>query len=258
MELCSLHPLDPAVVQAYVATVLGEREYPLPDGSGGVPSVWLQQLVAESRRGYERANQGQESGANAVTYGLAKALAVTHPSFAMPGLALTTLEARIDRGVGMLVRPPSRLLREAGLSNAAAHAMPIRLDLSQGLMGGAFVPAHLVPRLEELIENRLVRFLRRLREAEYDEVAAVGLLLEAIGYARERNFGLYEALDVVAPDDPAFNPPGAVVIPADRKRLDKALRARLEEAAKPPKQPGLIARLFGRRPKEPELPERPF
>jgi hypothetical protein len=38
------------------------------------------------------------------------------------------------------------------------------------------------------------------------------------------------------------------VIGPDKKRMPKELRARITEAAKPPKQPGLLARLFGRTP----------
>lgn len=41
-------------------------------------------------------------------------------------------------------------------------------------------------------------------------------------------------------------PPGMRLYQPDRKRLDKALRQQLEDAAKPPKEPGLIARLLGR------------
>ena len=125
--------------------------------------------------------------------------------------------------------------------------MPIRLDLSRGLMGGAFVPARLVPELEALLERRLERFLRRFADAELDAVAAVGLLIESCAAARGHGVGLFEALDVITLDAPESDPPGAVVVPGDRNRLDKALRRRLEEASKPPKQPGLVARIFGRR-----------
>jgi hypothetical protein len=165
----------------------------------------------------------------------------------MTGLALTTLEARIDRGVGMLIRPPSRLFIEAGLATTAARAMPIRLDLSRGLMGGAFVPARLVPELEALLERRLERFLRRFADAELDGVAAVGLLIEACAAARGAGVGLFEAIDVITLEAPASFPPNARVMPGERRRVPPALRKRLEEAAKPPKQPGLVARIFGRR-----------
>src|SRR5688500_6822254 len=134
MEACSLHLLNLAMVERYVRMVTGDDPVPelgLPD------RVWSNRLVAAARGGYARALAGSEAGANAVSYGLGQLLATGGPSFAMPGLAFTTLEARIDRGVGMLVRPPSRLFIEAGLEPTAARAMPIRLDLSRGLMGGA-------------------------------------------------------------------------------------------------------------------------
>jgi hypothetical protein len=208
--------------------------------------VWGNRLSVSARQGYARARQGNEAGANAVSFGLAQLLATTGPTFAMHGVSLTTIEARVDRGVGMLLRPPSRLFIEASLEAAAARAMPIRLDLSRGLMGGAFVPARLIFDLEALLERRLDRFLRRFADAELDGVAAVGLLLEACATARERGTGLFEALDVVTLEAPESFPPGARVVPGDRRRLDSALRKRLEAAAKPPKPPGLVGRLFGR------------
>ena len=51
---------------------------------------------------------------------------------------------------------------------------------------------------------------------------------------------------MITPEAPAADPPGAVVRVADRKRLDVDVRRRLEEAAKPPKKPRLVARLLGR------------
>jgi hypothetical protein len=125
--------------------------------------------------------------------------------------------------------------------------MPIRLDLGAGTMGGAHVPARLVPELRRQLEERAERLVRRLIEAELDGVAVLGLLLEATAYAEARGLGLYEALDVITPEAPEADPPGAVLLLPNRKRLDPALRRRLEEAAKPPKQPGLASRLFGRR-----------
>ena len=243
MEACSLHLLDLGVVERFVRLLVDDTAAP---DLGVADRVWANRLLVTARQGYARACAGNEVGANAVSFGLAQLLATAGPSFAMHGLALTTLEARIDRGVGMLLRPPSRLFVEAGLDTTAARAMPIRLDLSRGLMAGAFVPARLVPDLEALLDRRLERFLRRFAEAELDGVAAVGLLMDACAAARARGVGLLEALDVVTLEAPESDPPGAVVVPGDRRRLDKALRKRLEEAAKPPKQPGLISRLFGR------------
>jgi hypothetical protein len=243
MELCSLHPFDPGMVKTFVHLVQAGGE----GQQGGLPpGPWSARLLAEARIGYGRARDGSEAGANAVSYALAQFLATNTPSFLLPGAGLTPIEARIDRGVGMLMRPPSRLLVDAGLDGVAARAMPIRLDLTRGLMGGAFIPARLVPDLHALLEKRLERFLRRFIEAEMDGVALVGALLAATEVAQANGWGLYEAMDVVTPDMPEADPPGSRVIVADRKALDKDLRKRLETAAKPPKQPGMIGRLLGR------------
>jgi len=242
MELCSLHPLDLDAVRAYVAALeTGDNGgLGLPDGP------WSAHMLAEARQGYGRARTGSEAGANAVSYGMALLLATREPTFVLPGAGLTPLEARIDRGVGMLMRPPSRLFSDAGMDITAAWSMPIRLELSRGLMGGAYIPARLVPDLQALLEARLARFLRRFAGAEMDGVAIIGALLAACDAAIARGMGLYEAMDVVTPDAPEADPPGAVVFVADRRKLDKALRRRLEDAAKPPKQPGLLGKMLGR------------
>ncbi len=241
---CSLHPIDPELVRRYVAAVGGA----LPAEALVVATtdpVWSERLLAKAGRGYEGALRGEEAAANTVSLGLARVLATAHPSFYLPGAGFSFWEARIDRGLGMLLRPPSRLFGEAGLETAAARAMPIRVDASGGGMGGAFVPARLVPRLRALLEEREARLVRRLVEAERDAVPLYALLLEAVAYADERGLGLYEAIDAIVPDvgAPEANPPGARIVAPDRKRLEPALRKRLEEAAKPPKPPGLLARL---------------
>lgn len=246
MELCSLHPLDTVVLQHYISGLVGNGRPVLPDSLADRDPLWAERLQLATRRGYLQAQEGHESGANTVTYGLAQALAMAHPSFAQQGLSLTTLEARIDRGAGMLLRPPSRLFHEAGLSRSAARSMPIRLDLSRGLMGGAYIPARLVPEFSHLLDDRMQRWLRRLADAEYNNVATLGLLIEAADYAGARGLGLYEALDVVIPGAPEASPPGAVVVSADASRIDPHLRKRLVEAAKTPKRPGLLSRMLGR------------
>ena len=242
-ELCSLHLLDLDVVARYVQVLANDADahdlVPIDPG-------WGMAAIDAVRRGYVRALTGDEAGANAVSYGLARLLATAQPTFLLPSAGLTVWEARIDRGIGMLLRPPSRLFGEAGLPTAAARAMPIRLDLQRGLMGGAHVPARLVPDLARLLDERMARLLRRLADAEMDGVAVLGTLMGACAEATDRGMGLYEALDVITPEAPAADPPGAVVRVADRKRLDAELRRRLEEAAKPPKKPGLVARLLGR------------
>ena len=242
-ELCSLHPLDLDVVTRYVRALTDDED---AHGLVAVDPAWGTAVLDEARRGYGRALTGNEAGANAVSYGLACLLATSQPTFLLPSAGLTVWEARIDRGIGMLLRPPSRLFGEAGLPTAAARAMPIRLDLQRGLMGGAHVPARLVPDLARLLDERMVRLLRRLADAEMDGVAVLGTLMAACAEAMDRGLGLYEALDVITPEAPAADPPGAVVRFADRKRLDPELRRRLEEAAKPPKKAGLVARLLGR------------
>lgn len=242
-EICTLHPLDLDVVDRYVRAVVAE------EGAGALgmgDPVWERRVLAVARRGYAGALEGREGGANAVGYGLAQVLATAEPTFVLPGAGLSLWEARIDRGLGMLLRPPSRLFGEAGVPVVAARAMPIRLDAGAGLMGGAFVPARLVPELRRQLEARAERLVRRLIAAELDGVAMLGLMMEAVGYAADRGLGLYEALDVVTPEAPEGDPPGAVVVLPDRRRLEAALRRRLEAAAKPPKKPSLAARLLGR------------
>ena len=64
---------------------------------------------------------------------------------------------------------------------------------------------------------------------------------------RAAGVGLFEAIDVITLDAPESFPPNARVVAGERRRLPPDLRKRLEEAAKPPKQPGLVARIFGRR-----------
>ena len=243
MELTSIHPLDLDVVRAYVtaAKVGSDLSDELP-----LDGYWRGQLGKAATRGNARAAGGDETGANALTYGLGQVLAATQPPFFHPGLSLTAWEARIDRGIGMLMRPPARMFIDAGLDTAAARAMPIRLDLSRGMMGGAFIPARLIPDLERLLEMRLERSVRRLLDAELDAVAVMGLMFEIAAYARQNGLGLYEAIDVVTPDAGDVMPPLLRLVVAERKRLDPALRKRLEIATKPVKKPGLLARMFGR------------
>ena len=242
----TLHPIDPEIVRRYVAAVGGEL--PVEAVIVATPDpVWGERLLARASRGFEAARRGEEGGANAVSLGLAQLLATAHPTYYLPGTGFSFWEARVDRGLGMLLRPPSRLFAEAGLPPAAARTMPIRLDAAGGAMGGAFVPARLVPQLRRLLEEREARLVRRLVEAELDAVPLYALLLDAVAYADERGLGLYEAIDAVVPAVPEADPPGARILVPDRKRIDPALRKRLEDAAKPPKKPGLLARLRQRR-----------
>jgi hypothetical protein len=242
-ELATLHPYDPAFVTRFVAAVKGELTASelLPDAP-----AWAERELDRVRLGYARAETGNEAGANAVSYGLARMLGAVEPVFFIPGLGFTQLEAKFDRGIGMLLRPPSRLFGDAGLETIAARAMPIRLDASGGIMGGAFMPPAQMPRFRDLLEQRLDRLARRMAEAELDAPAFLGILLEASAYAADRGLGLYEAVDVVVPGVTASEPPGLRLVAPDRKRLERDLRRRLEAAARPPKEPGLLARMLRR------------
>jgi hypothetical protein len=242
-ELTSLHPMDPVLVARYVAAVRGEMS-PV-DLLPSAPD-WAQREIARAQRAHARAVESHEASANAISFGLARLLSATEPVFLLPDLGLTQLEARFDRGLGMMLRPPSRLFSEAGLEIAAARAMPIRLDTAGGSMGGAFLPPSRTVEFRDQLERRVERLARRMAEAEMDAPAYVGLLLEAASYASERGLGLYEAIDVVVPGEPSSGPPGVRLIMPDRKRLDRELRTRLETASRPPKEPGLLTRLFSR------------
>lgn len=241
-ELVFLLPYEPSFVHRYVAAVQGRLST-----SALVPGDrdWIEREITRAQRGHTGAMRGQETGANAISYGLARLLASVAPTFFVPGLGFTQLEARYDRGLGMLLRPPSRLFGEAGLETAAARSMPIRLDTS-GTMGGAFMPPSLTPRFQDLLEERLERLAPRLTEAELDAPALLGTLLQAAGYAADHELGLYEAADVFVPGVRESAPPGMQLIAPDRKHLDRDLRRRLEAASRPPREPGLLARVFGR------------
>ena len=240
-EFATLHPYDPQFVRAYVAAVRGD--VPAAELVPAAPD-WASRELARAQRGYQRALSGDETGANIVSHELARLLGAQMPVYFVPGAGLTQIEARFDRGVGMLLRPPSRLFMDAGLESVAARRMPIRLDASGGSMGGAFLSPALVPQFRAHIENRLERFARRMAEAEMDAPAYVGILLEAATFAESHGLGLLEAADIVVPGVAESEPPGLRLLQPDRKRLDKPLRLQLEEAARPPKEPGLFARIF--------------
>jgi hypothetical protein len=235
MELMSLHPLDDHIVDRFTQAALGEVS---PED--GWQAWWPQGIPVL----FERMRTGDERAANELTLALAYALGTTHPTFTAPGFGLTMWEARVDRGVGMYMRPPSRLFRDLGVELEVIRAMPIRLDTAMGMMGGAFVPSHLIPKVREIVDSREERIARRLREAEYDPVVALGLFREAIAYAEKHGLGLFEALDAVGPDGQTTF--GGTVIIGSRERVPKDERKRIDRASEPPKKPGLISRILGR------------
>ncbi len=256
-EFATLHPYDPAFVTAYVAAVRGEVA---PADLVPPAPAWAEQEIARARRGYARAleRQKDEAAVNAISLGLARMLSVTQPVFFVPDMGFTQIEARFDRGLGMLLRPPSRLFLDAGMETRVARTMPIRLDSSGGSMGGAFLPPSLTGQFRELIEARMERLARRMAEAEMDGPAYIGQLLDVAAYVADSGLGLYEATDVFVPGVLESQPPGIRLLQPDRKRLPKDLRLRLEEAARPPREPGLFARLLGRGRVAPTKEEAPW
>ncbi len=242
-ENVTLHPYDPGFVARYVAAIQGRLtpEELLPQ----MPE-WAWQEIDRDHKGFSLALAGSEAGANVVSAGLARTLATIEPIFVTPGAGLTQLEARYDRAIGMLLRPPSRLFGEAGLDTSVARAMPIRLDASGATMGGAFIPPSLVAQFGDLLDRHAERLAIRLAEAYIDAPAILAILIEAATYAGSQGRGLFEATGVIVPGVPASFPPGTRLVTPDARRLAPELRRRLEEAARPPKRPGLLSRLFGR------------
>jgi hypothetical protein len=134
MEVVSLHPLDLEVVRRYVAVL----------GGAPVEPAWNGWFSESLRADLARARGGDERAANRITHGLAFALGHSAPIFTGPAFGLSFWEAQVDRPIGMLMRPPSRLFMEAGLDRAVAREMPIRIDMLHGMMGGAWIPARLI------------------------------------------------------------------------------------------------------------------
>lgn len=231
MEFISLHPFDMTIAKAYIAAVRGEAA-PDPRWAGW----WSDDL----RTALDELREGKESAANRLTSGLALAMMTEHPAFLQEGFGFTTWEARVDRGVGMLMRPPARIFMDAGVDRRTVEAMPIRLDLQGGVMGGAYVPDRLMDKLGELLDQRLERMAKRLKDAEYDPFPMIGLMRQAVDYAEERHLGLFEAINVVVPGMNVIRAP-------EKKKMDPALRQRIEAALVPEKKPGLFGRLFGRK-----------
>ena len=167
-------------------------------------------------RGTTLAMAGSEAGANVVSAGLARTLATSNRSSSRLGSGLSQLEARYDRAIGMLLRPPSRLFGEAGLEHerGAGHAHPTRRLGSD--MGGAFIPPSLVAQFADLLDRHAERLALRMTEAYLDAPALLAILIEAATYAAAQGKGLFEAADVIVPGVPASYPPGLRLVTPDR------------------------------------------
>jgi hypothetical protein len=234
MELFSLHPLPDDAAGTFLQLISTNRSSDDGNTTGSLRDQFW----------YARLAGNPAPRPNDLSFGLGAWLATQHPVFAHQGLSLSSWEARVDRGSGMLLRPPSRLFGDAGLDPSIARGMPIRIEGGDAMMGGAFVPSRLIDHYFERLENNLERSVRRLYEAEMDGAALMGVIFEAARYAAQHRFGLYEVVDLLDGADAASWPAGARVV---TKSNDKALNDRIRTATQPPKEPGLIARLFGRR-----------
>lgn len=218
MNVVTLHPLDLELVHALVA-----EHRPVAAGAG----------VRRS-----------EADANRLTSELARRLATHGPIFTHQDTGLSFWEAQVDRSFGMLLRPPSRLFMDAGLPNWEAHAMPIRLDPQLGRMGGAWLPGRLVGKALEDFDAHLERSVKRLVAAEMEPLQVVGVMRQALEYARERGVGLFEAQDLIGPE--GQGEPGWAVVRCERRDLDKDFVEKVIAYATPPKKPGLLKRMFGK------------
>lgn len=234
MELYSLHPFPEDAPGAFLRRISEDSAPSHGNTEAGLASqFWFRRITRQS---HPRPDD--------VSFGFAAWLARAQPVFAQRGVSLSAWEARIDRGTGMLLRPPSRLFGEAGLDTEIARAMPIRIQPGDGMMGGAFVPARLMHQYLDRLDVTFERSVRRAIEAELDAVAVLGTMYEAARYAAQHGMGLFEAVDLLDATEPASWPPGARVI---TRSTDTALIERIRLASVPLKEPGLIARLFGRR-----------
>lgn len=213
MELISLHPFDQQLANRWVASL--------------------------DRATLAAVADGDARAQNHVTLGLARAMAERYPVFVLEGFGLTTWEAMIDRGIGMMMRPISRALVDAGLSRDVVADLPIRLEPQASMMGGAYIPSRLIGEASSMLDERFDRLAKRIHDAEMDPYAVLGFARIALAYANEHGLGLYEAIDAVQPGDD--------VIPAPEKQdLPEDIQQRITTAITPPKKPGLFGRLFGR------------
>ena len=238
VELCSLHPISDALAAAYVQQLtnssLSISERPDHEATG------LTSGGAIGVNGFTQPNIGDRQ-IQQIGFGLAQFLALEHPVYAGQSLALTSWEARVDLGIAMMIRPPSRLFTDAGLPARIARMMPIRLDLGEGMMGGAYIPARLMPQVHELVSRNLKRSVRRMIDADMDATTLQGLMMEAVEYAATNELGLFEAIGLVDFSEPATWPPG---IRVHNRPSDKGVVQRVALAAKPEPKPGAISRVW--------------
>ncbi len=215
MQLISVHLYDPEVATTYVRALQGETSPDWPWWQSDMPAL-IHQVM-------------EESAANRISTGLALAMADLHPPFATEGFGLPPWEAQCDRGIGMIMRPPARAFVDNGVHPLITGKMPIRLDLQGGIMAGAWIPPHLIGHLDELIENRVERWAKRIHDAEMDPYPLLITMRMATDVAIRTGLGQIEAINIIGPDT------RIVEIPT-RKKMDAAFRARIDTAIMPEKK----------------------
>ena len=225
MQLTCLHLYSPDIATSYIQSLRGEST---PEWSWWQPD--LATLMTD---------EVNEAEASRLTGGLALAMADRYPTFHAEGCGLTQWEAMIDRGIGMLMRPPARIFVDHGHNPYLIDKMPIRLDMQGGFpMGGAWIPPHLVPKLHEMIEQRLDLWAKRIQEAEMDPYQMLGTLYLATEAALKEGLGLMESSDILSPGTPVIQAP-------ERKKMDPEFRSRIQAALTEEKKT-LMDRLFRR------------
>lgn len=223
-QIC-LHLYSPELATQYIQALKGEGE---PAWS------WWQSDLTELMT-----DDVTEAEANRLTSGIALVMAEAYPSFYADGCGLTPWEAMIDRGVGMLMRPPARIFVNHGHNPYLIDKMPIRLDIQGGFpMAGAWIPPHLIPNLHTMIDERMDLWAKRIHEAEMDPFPMLNTFHMATSEAMKHGLGLIESMDVL--------PPGSQVVQTpERKKMDPEMRARIQAAITEEKQ-SLMGKLFRR------------
>lgn len=225
MQLITVHMYSPDIAEQFVRALRGDT---VPDWSW-----WDSDLPDLVKKPLD------ENSANRITTALARAMAEANPTFHLEGFGLTPWEAMIDRGIGMLMRPPARVFVDNDIHPLIVHSMPIRLDLQGGIMGGAWIPPHLVEKLDELVDKRLELWAKRLQEAEHDPYPMLATMRMAVDQAKSSGLGLIEAINILEPGTQVIETP-------QKKKMDPALRARIDAALQEEKQ-SLIDKLFRKR-----------
>lgn len=222
MQLITMHLYSPEIATRYIQALRGEIS--------PAWSWWDDELMELMKQPLS------ELAANRISSGLALAMADELAIFHCDGLGLTPWEATIDRGLGMLMRPPARAFVDNGVHPLLLHSMPIRLDLQGGIMAGAWIPPHLIDKFDQLVDIRLELWAKRINEAESDPYPLLAAMRMVADEAKATGLGVIEAINVIQPGTQVIETP-------NRKQMDQHLRARID-AALAEEKTGLFNKLF--------------